>query len=665
MTKKIRYILSFVLLFLSFPDPSNAQTGLNATLSQSDDSKFPTIRFFLDVHDEEGNFIHDVEVNQVSIIEDGKPLPAANIMETKPGLQFVVALNPGPSFAIRNSQAISRYDIISQHLSNWAESRIGSDIDDLSLIINNGPEISHVNNTQQWLQTLKTSQVDARNATPNLDSLFRAVTIANDVTPRPGMERAVLFITPAIETQQIEPLDNLIAQVQQQDTSIHVWLVSSSGGFQTAGVKKLTELANLTGGTFFAFSGEETIPDLESFLRELRFIYEVNYHSEITGGGLHQISAQVQTENSLIETNLLEIEIDLQPPLPAFISPPIRIIRQPENTEEASPEKKKGEALLQPTQQGFQVVFDFPDGRKREIVSSALLVNGEVVAENNSPPFDLFTWDISGISTGGTFSLQVQATDAFNITGRSVEIPVIIGVEQISQDPWQVIRDNTPMLITLAVIVSGAILLLVLILGGQLRPRPVRLSQTRRKKQDPVTQPVSIDDDIARRNIPAWVNRLQRSQPSSSAKALAYLYPLSDNTLMADAPPLTINADEILIGSSSEQASLVLQDSSIEELHARLVRKAEGSFRINDEGSIAGTWVNYSPVSKNGADLEHGDLIHIGRLGFRFTIRQPKSVRRPVITPVAPQTPIQASLEVNNTSNRSKPENSAPVEKTE
>jgi predicted component of type VI protein secretion system len=134
---------------------------------------------------------------------------------------------------------------------------------------------------------------------------------------------------------------------------------------------------------------------------------------------------------------------------------------------------------------------------------------------------------------------------------------------------------------------------------------------------------------------------------------------------MVDASPLTINSDEILIGSSPEQASLVLQDGSIEKLHARLVRKAEGSFRIIDEGSIAGTWINYSPVSKNGADLEHGDIIHIGRLGFRFTIRQPKSVRRPVITPVASQAPIQPSSEVKNTPDRSKSENSATVEKTE
>jgi hypothetical protein len=637
MTSRLRLFLSLALLFLLFPEKGLAQNGYTATLSQLNDNKFPVLQFFLDIQDEQGDFSHNLSTDQVKVIEDGVTLPAIDMTEIKPGLQFVVAINPGPSFAIRNSKAISRYDMISQNLANWAKNRVGSDIDDLSLIISNGPEISHINDSQQWLQTLETAQIDSRNATPNLDSLFRAVTLANDATPRTGMKRAVLFITPPVESQQIEPLDNLIAQVQQQNISIHIWLVSTAGGFQTVGVKRLTELATLTGGTFFAFSGEETIPDPETFLQELRSIYSVTYKSAVSTGGIHQVSAQIETETGVIETNSQEIEIDLQPPLPAFISPPIRIIRQPIQTEQVEAEKSNSIPGLLPTEQVFQVVFDFPDGRKREIISSSLLVNGEMVEEKNQAPFDTFTWNISDIVSGSTYSVQVQVVDEFGITGKSVEIPIIIGIEQETQDPWGVVRQNTPVLIILAVVVSGAILLLVLILGGRLRPRAVRVSQTRRKRQDPVTQPVSIEDDLARRNIPGWVNKLQWSQRQSSQKAFAYLYPLSKNAQMVDSSPFPINAEEVLIGNNPEQASLVLKDSSVEKLHARLVRKVEGSFRLIDEGSIAGTWINYTPVSRNGADLEHGDIVHIGRVGFRFTIRQPKLVRRPVVTPLPAQ----------------------------
>jgi hypothetical protein len=299
------------------------------------------------------------------------------------------------------------------------------------------------------------------------------------------------------------------------------------------------------------------------------------------------------------------------------------------------------------------VVFDFPDGRKRPILSSSLWVNGVVVAENSQPPLDIFTWDMREITAAGTYSLQVQVIDSFGITGKSVEIPVFVGIEQKDQDPWRVIRENTSTLISLAVIVSGAILLLVLILGGQLRPRAIRVSQLRRKKSDPVTQPVSMDDDLAKRNIPGWVNRLQWTQHQEPNKAFAYLYPLAENAQVVDSAPYTISSNEVLIGSDPNQVNLLLQDGSIEKLHARIVRKVEGSFRIMDEGSIAGTWINYTPVSRNGADLEHGDMIHIGRTGFRFTIRQPKTVRRPVIT-LMPEKDLESNpVEIEDPNNSS------------
>ena len=472
---------------------------------------------------------------------------------------------------------------------------------------------------------------------------FAVVAIANDPTPRPGMERAILFITPPVESQQIAPLDNLIAQVQQQDVVIHIWLISSAGGFQTVGVKRLTELANQTGGDLFAFSGEEVLPDPETFLQELRPIYQVAYQSSITNGGVHQLSAQVETENGIIETPILDFEINLQSPQPAFVSPPTRIIRQPA-AEEDEP-KSTPPNPLEPAQQTIQVVFDFPDGRKRPILSTSLWVDGVVAAENTTPPFDTFVWDLSEITSDGTHTLQVQVTDSFQMTGSSVEIPVLVSIKQKTQNPWAVVQKNTPILIVLAVVISGAILLLVLILGGQLRPRALRISQMRRRKSDPVTQPVAILDDLAERNVPNWVNRLQRSSRNPSQKALAYLYRLSDGAQAVDTAPFPITTDEISIGSSANQANLVLEDASVEKLHARLIRNNEGSFRILDEGSIAGTWINYSPVSREGAKLEHGDIIHIGRVGFRFTLRQPQTIRRPVITPLATPIPDEPPLD--------------------
>jgi pSer/pThr/pTyr-binding forkhead associated (FHA) protein len=102
-------------------------------------------------------------------------------------------------------------------------------------------------------------------------------------------------------------------------------------------------------------------------------------------------------------------------------------------------------------------------------------------------------------------------------------------------------------------------------------------------------------------------------------------------------PPIPIASEEITFGRDPLQAIQVLDDPSVDELHARLRKEADGSFRLLDEGSTAGTWINYVPVSRDGARLEHGDLVHIGRISFRFTEREPERVRKPVILPEEPQ----------------------------
>ena len=173
MVNRFRLILGLALVFVLSPWFVKAQTGSSATISSPDSAVFPTIQFFLEAQNTEGQFIHGLSTSQVKAIENGISLPITEIHEDKPGVQFVTVINPGPSFAVRNSQAISRYDTISQTLSNWAKSRVGTNIDDLSLIINNGPEISHVSDAREWVDVFESAQVDARNAVANLDGLFR------------------------------------------------------------------------------------------------------------------------------------------------------------------------------------------------------------------------------------------------------------------------------------------------------------------------------------------------------------------------------------------------------------------------------------------------------------------------------------------------------------
>ncbi|GAB4474927.1 MAG: hypothetical protein Kow0088_11310 [Anaerolineales bacterium] len=82
--------------------------------------------------------------------------------------------------------------------------------------------------------------------------------------------------------------------------------------------------------------------------------------------------------------------------------------------------------------------------------------------------------------------------------------------------------------------------------------------------------------------------------------------------------------EELTVGRNATRNALVIDDPSVESVHARLLRQPDGRIRICDLGSLMGTWVNYTPVSQEGVILEDGDLIHFGRVGFRFRLRQTK-----------------------------------------
>ena len=58
-------------------------------------------------------------------------------------------------------------------------------------------------------------------------------------------------------------------------------------------------------------------------------------------------------------------------------------------------------------------------------------------------------------------------------------------------------------------------------------------------------------------------------------------------------------------------------------MHARLIRQAAGDYLLRDQGSVAGTWVNFELVPDEGRHLKHGDLIYVGRARFRFRLPTP------------------------------------------
>jgi pSer/pThr/pTyr-binding forkhead associated (FHA) protein len=96
------------------------------------------------------------------------------------------------------------------------------------------------------------------------------------------------------------------------------------------------------------------------------------------------------------------------------------------------------------------------------------------------------------------------------------------------------------------------------------------------------------------------------------------LLPIGGDIQLPQRKHIALPLQETIFGSDTVRSDIVLSGATISPVHAKIFTDSAKHFYIADCGSAAGTWINYAPVSSQGAPLEHGDLINIGAYSFRF-----------------------------------------------
>ncbi len=609
--KRVRgFLLILAGLAAFIPIVVFAQTGARATLTAPDLSAFPTVAAFLDVRDAGNNFVHGLSAGEVSLLENGSPVKLDTLQEVHPGLRWIVAINAGPALAIRNGEGISRYELLARALRAWAQAeQSSSPNDEYDLFTNTPGGSTHFTNPADWLAIFNAYQPDLRTAQPALDSLSLAMALATSSPAQPAVTSAILYITPSPDPSALASLADITQRAAQAHLPVFVWMASGSNTPAGDEDNALVQLAAQSGGQFFAFTGSETIPDISSYQDPLRSAYQLSYTSAIRKSGEDSLTAQVKQGDLQAASEPQKFSLDIQPPNPMFLTPPGDILRtSPENSSDPLAE-------LSPSTYALSVLVEFPDGHTRPLKATRLYVDDQLVAENTAPPFDRFNWDVSGYTQDTTVTLKVEAQDSLGLTQDSQEIPVQVKVELPPSGLMRNLSRYGAYFGAAAAVAAGALLGLLIWRGGRSRQK----KQSRRSLKDPVSQPVPIQG--------VEQKGLRRPLPP-----VAQLVRLSADNQPLTATPIALSAREITFGRDPAQATYTLNDPSVDGLHARLQRLEDGAFLLSDLGSVAGTWVNYTPVSGQGVRLEHGDLIHMGRAVFRFTLVRPGPARKPQIT---------------------------------
>lgn len=591
---------------------------------------FPRIQLTFEAYDGGGNFLRGLQADDLQIVEgDATQNPEAvrpveQLELLQPGLDVVVAVNFAPELNASYG-GVRRFEAVLQRLREWMEADPSSG-DRLSISTNSGLQLIRSTDRQEWLAVLENlGQVNPANEQADLTAIARALDLVTDIGGEEKPRSVVLVVTPLLPAASLDGIRTLIDRADRLNVPIFVWLTTSAQSIAANPdvFGALGDLAGITGGELSIFTGSEALPEIEGYLQRHRFQYRLEYESRLNFTATHPVSLRINLEDGGVLSAALPVYLNILPPNPIFLSPQSQIERKffpPE-----SPARD-----LEPDAVTYRVIVEFPDGYPRALRVSRFYVDGKLVQERTSAPFDTFTWPVEDVESDRQAEIQVEVEDVLGLTGQSIRLPVQVSVESLPPTVWQTALSGNRPLVLGAILFSGLLLGMVLLLAGRKNPKPPFSRDPR--SRDPVTQPLPppVKKQRGTINPASMARRLASPRPAATPipSAPAWLIQVGeDGGQVLENEESTLNRrllplkrKETLLGSDPLRSQICLTSPSVSPVHARIVLNEAGEYWIFDQGSLAGTWVNYMPVGGGGMCLRHGDLIHIGFVTLRFEI---------------------------------------------
>jgi len=586
-----------------------AESPPQARLFGVDTAAFPRVTAWMQIWDAQGRFVAGIRQDDVTVTEDSQPRTVAAWEAQQPGAQVTIAIEAGHALGVRDDLGVTRYEYLYNQVHSWLVASHPA-IYDLNLVTSDGTQATHLADFQPFLAAWQAYKPDTKPTDTGLAALTAALQVTLDPLPRAGMGRTVLWITPFPTQQALKDLPHLLSLAQQSQTRVYVWLVGPKALKQDPEMQPLIDFAAQTHGQLFFFSGEETLPVLDDLFEPLTHVYRLAYISKAAKGDRHTLAVAVRMpQGATLKAGPLAFQFALKPPEVTLLDPPQQIAR-------LLPAGETDPVQRRPRQITVRAGIAFPDEHSRDLTRVALLVDGQPADVRTTPPYNRLTWDLTAYNHSGAHTLQVEVEDIYGFTARSQPVTVQISIPQPQEKLVTALAAHrTPVTISIIGLV-GIVLLIVLFLGGRRSASP---------PSTPTADAPSATDERVKARHDRWLGWLPRrgssSNPTTALKPLAYLVPMSRASKAEHTSSLLqIRNAEVRLGSDPAQADVVIPDPSIDPLHARLWRTDKGTFFIADQRSTAGTWINYAPVSAEGARLEEGDIIHLGRVGYRFRL---------------------------------------------
>lgn len=399
-------------------------------------------------------------------------------------------------------------------------------------------------------------------------------------------------------------LNDAVERATKANVVIHTVMLGE-GTTETIGNMK--RIATLTGGEYVQVTSDDALNVLWEKIVGKRAQRQLTYRSQDPNPNELLLSATlpngeiIQGAKAFPSISVSEVEVSIINPSPGF-----------EITKEA-PAHDTPVQQLEPNKITVQADFRWPDDGQRTITQVEYIVNDDTKILKEEP-FDQIEFSIEDLDDGN-YTIRVLATDELGMKGEAEPLSFSVTVNRPPPPPAP-----TPEPATISIPIPGG--------------DPVRIRQeSARNIASMIALLLAVMAVIIAMRNPARRKQVTEAFGNVVKQVTQPFFPNRDDMKFkpSKATLIVINGDGKLppsidirgantkLGRSPDLANIVIDDTRVSRYHSRITEEPDGTFRIWDEGSTSGTYVNSVPVNlKAGQALKNEDLINLGPMQFKF-----------------------------------------------
>ena len=540
------------------------------------------------------------DLTRLVLRENGVPIADTTAAQTPVGVDVAFVIDANADFFLFDDRSgLSRRDKLAAGITRFAEQFMNpAGLDRVSLIV---PDDTGAGAFFLAQDAGRPSDVaDAINAYTPLATgatpLQTMLTAAIDhlAAGENGRFQAVLLYTDAARLDRQLNYPALVEAAQAAGIPLYVAILGAEAS--DAEIANAAGIYAPTNGQHVHMPEPEAADPLYAIFQAQGRQTELSYQSALRQNGAREVSVSLGNVR-----DAASFELSLAAPQVAIEAPP-------------SPVRRVGSAvdtplaLLQPAVMPLTVRVSWPDERPRQVVELVFRVDGVTQPLADAPATDgagglPLAWDISA-REAGTYRLEVEVVDELGF--RAVAEPVDVTVEVArptppTPTPAPTRAPRPPLGEQLNGVALPLLLLIALVVAVV-----VAIWWRRRKPR------AAGGDEMVSAPIVAAADAL----PADGHVAVL-VWQAADGSYSEQ---IELTMADVTIGREQEAVDIIIDEPTISRLHARIRRTATEEYWLYDEGSAAGTFLNYERLGLAPRRLQHNDVVQLGRVTLRFRL---------------------------------------------